>query len=52
MGPGQPLLGSKRSDKNMVARAMGLQAVFALVAKPWERSFIASKPLSPAPWRL
>lgn len=43
MGPGQSLLGSKWRDKN-TTRAMGLQAVFALVAKPWERSFIASKP--------
>lgn len=38
-----------------MARAMGLQAVFAPVAKPWERSFIAFKaPLtsSLAPLRL
>lgn len=33
MGPGQPLLGSKWKEKN-VARAVGLQAVFALGLSP------------------
>lgn len=28
---------------------MELQAVFALVAQPWERSFVVKKPSSPAP---